>query len=200
MGYRYDRPWYDERAEIVKALLDVIEKGDVLVIQRKDHSMITRLQYEYNNILAAAHIFEPELRLRERCRTWMRREGDEWMLFIGQPTHRIRGRPVAEVIRPDALAQRIVPLAQTPDEAGAVLMDKGYDDKHVPMLILDLMRASDMGARRIKVTNLSIASFESLLGPSLSKLKTDYGWSATNLEETDGLLRSFELVKEGSNV
>lgn len=196
MGYRYDEPWLAERNEIVETLTDVVNKGDVLVIQRKDHALITRLQYEYNNILAACGLLRPELRLRERCRTWLRHDEDGWSLFIGVPTHRIRGKPVAEVVRADALVSRIVPLNTAPDDKGTVFLNKGYDDAHVPMLILDIMRASDMGAKRIIVTNLTVMQFEQHLGPSFSKLKTDYQWNAINLEEADGVLHKFELVKE----
>lgn len=196
MAYNYDPDWLVLNADHIASMEVLFSTGDVLVFIDRDIKKIRQKQAFYNNLLASIAVNRPDLgHLRSTLRTWVRVENGEWSLFVGKPSHKIKGRPNPTIGTPDPLVlhtQRNEPKVTNE----GVYIDKGYDDVTVPMLMLELIKQCDTGVEKIIVRNLNISDPDRLLIPSLRRLATDYKLEVSDLEQDEAkIIRGLTLVR-----
>lgn len=93
MAYDYSRRFLDRYQDLTKALEEIYNNRQTreMVFDRPDDLAIAR--NTINNLLASLALYYPSYRaMRQTIRTWSRYGTDErWHLYIGIPTHPIRG-------------------------------------------------------------------------------------------------------------
>lgn len=202
MGYDYSESLLTTNKDLVEQFVKLARDRAIAFVRCPDSDMMMRTRYFYNNILATLAMLHPEAAfVRTLVRTWTQYDDKtgEWTLFVGVPTHKLRGRSVPTITRPSPIAiqqQPEQPLAGTAVDPTVVAVTDQYTDGTLLAMVQRITKLNDQQAlRTIIFTNLAVTKPEHVLVPYLTSLADRGGWCVTKQEQQGGKLVALEITR-----